>query len=97
MAKAEALRTAVLDRFSARDDLEEDPLYNWNGSGHLPWDQGVSLEEVERNTIRVSSTSPRTDRVTVRLLKDKFRVPSTTSSTIAFGLTTFPIRGSTPR
>jgi hypothetical protein len=69
MAKAEALRTAVLDRFSARDDLEEDPLYNWNGSGHLPWDQGVSLEEVERNTIGVSSTSPGTDRVTVRLLK----------------------------
>jgi hypothetical protein len=29
----------------------------------------VSLKEVERNTIRVLSTSPKIDRVTVRLLK----------------------------
>src|SRR6201996_9280218 len=69
MEKAEVLRTEILERFSAADDLDSDPLTNWNGTGHLRWGQTVSLEEVERNTIGVSSTSPGTDRVTVRLLK----------------------------
>ncbi|KAI0992128.1 hypothetical protein K3495_g16058, partial [Podosphaera aphanis] len=67
--KAEALREEILGRFDASDDLEEDPLENWEGSGHLPWDTTISMEEVERNTIGVSSTSPGTDNVTVRLLK----------------------------
>jgi hypothetical protein len=67
--KAEALRTEILERFSAVDDLDLDPLANWDGTGHLVWEQTVSLEEVEQNTIGVSSTSPSTDRVTVRLLK----------------------------
>jgi hypothetical protein len=69
MEKAEALRTEILERFSAADDLDLDPLANWDGTGHLVWEQTVSLEEVEQNTIGVSSTSPGTDRVTVRLLK----------------------------
>ena len=38
-------------------------------SPKLPWDTHLSLEETERNTIGVSSTSPGVDRVTVRLLK----------------------------
>src|SRR5277367_1623075 len=54
---------------AAAGDLDLDPLASWDGTGHLAWEQTVSLEEVERNTIGVSSTSPGTDRVTVRLLK----------------------------
>ena len=69
MEKAEALRSEVLGRFDAKDDLEQDPLADWDGTGNLQWNQTVSLEEVERNTIGVSSTSPGTDQVTVRLLK----------------------------
>jgi hypothetical protein len=69
MEKAEVLRTEILERFSAADDLDLDPLANWDRTGHLVWEQIVSLEEVEQNTIGVSSTSPSTDRVTVRLLK----------------------------
>jgi ribonuclease HI len=69
LGKAEALRAEVLDRFSANDDLPYDPLTDWDGSGRLDWQQTVSIEEVERNTIGVSSTSPGTDQVTVRLLK----------------------------
>jgi ribonuclease HI len=69
LEKAEALRSEVLDRFNAEDDLDHDPLQDWDGPGNLNWEQTVSLEEVERNTIGVSSTSPGTDRVTVRLLK----------------------------
>lgn len=69
MEKAETLRSEVLGRFRADDDLEQDPLEDWNGTGHLQWETHVSIEEVERNTIGVSSTSPGTDRVTVRLLK----------------------------
>jgi ribonuclease HI len=67
--KAEALRREVLDRFSASDDLHNDPLENWSGTGHLPWEKTVSVEEVELSTISTASTSPETDRVTVRLLK----------------------------
>lgn len=69
MEKAETLRSEILDRFSSADDLETNPLDNWDGTGHLQWDREVSMEEVERNTIGVSSTSPGTDKVTVRLLK----------------------------
>lgn len=69
LEKAETLRAAILGRFSAEDDLDHDPLDNWAGSGHLQWDTSISVEEVERNAIGVSSTSPGTDRVTVRLLK----------------------------
>ncbi|KFZ20594.1 hypothetical protein V502_03127, partial [Pseudogymnoascus sp. VKM F-4520 (FW-2644)] len=65
MEKAEALRSEVLGRFDAKDDLEQDPLADWDGTGHLQWNQAVSLEEVERNTIGVSSTSPGTDQVTM--------------------------------
>ena len=52
-----------------QDDLNYDPLQVWDGPGNLNWEQTVSLEEVERNMIGILSTSPGTDRVTVRLLK----------------------------
>jgi hypothetical protein len=63
------LREEILDRFSAEDDIAELQLEDYQGVTFLPWELTVSLEEVERYTIRVSSTSPGTDRVTVRLLK----------------------------
>jgi ribonuclease HI len=69
MEKAEVLREEILDRFSADDDLAEFQLEDFRGATYLPWEQTVSLEEVERCTIGVSSTSPGTDRVTVRLIK----------------------------
>jgi hypothetical protein len=69
MEKAEALRTEILNWYNAQDDLAGDPLSDWTGTGHLPWNQAASLEEVERYTIGVTSTSPGTDRITVRLLK----------------------------
>ncbi|RAL59212.1 hypothetical protein DID88_006667 [Monilinia fructigena] len=65
MEKAETLWSEVLDRFSASDDLAQDPLEPWDGAGTLPWSDTISMEEVERNTIGVSSTSPGTDRVTM--------------------------------
>jgi hypothetical protein len=69
LEKAEVLRTEILERFSANDDLESDPFTDWDGTGHLLWRQSVSIEEVERYTIGISSTSPGADKVTVRLLK----------------------------
>ena len=38
MEKAEALQTEILKRFSAADDLDLDPLANWDGTGHLAWE-----------------------------------------------------------
>lgn len=69
LEKAETMYTKILNRFSAADDLPDNPLDDWTGKGDLPWDATVTIEEVERNTIGVSSTSPGTDRATVRLLK----------------------------
>lgn len=71
LEKAETLYTGVLDRFSAEDDLEDDPLEDWDeaATAHLPWNRSVTFEEVERNVIGVTSTSPGIDKVTVRLLK----------------------------
>ncbi|RAL59878.1 hypothetical protein DID88_000505 [Monilinia fructigena] len=66
--KAQALLDKVLHRYDSTDDLEADPILE-NRASTLPWDTNVSLEEVERNTIGVSSTSPGADKVTVRLLK----------------------------
>jgi len=74
LEKAKALRKEVLGRFSSVDDLDHDPLgEDWEGTGNLNWNQHASEEEVERYTIGVSSTSPGTDRVTVRLLKACWR------------------------
>jgi hypothetical protein len=67
--KAKVLQTEILERFSAADNLDLDLLANWDRTGYLVWEQTVSFEEVEQNTISISSTSPGTDRVTVRLLK----------------------------
>ena len=66
--KAEALREAILCRFSSEDDLDAPPDMEGT-SPRLPWDTHLSLEETERNTIGVSSTSQGVDRLTVRLLK----------------------------
>ena len=70
--KAELLREKILQRFDIRDDLEEDPLTGMNVAqeGLIPWDTHVSMEEVEANTIKVSSTSPGVDQITVKLLKN---------------------------
>jgi hypothetical protein len=35
MEKAKVLRSKVLERFSAGDDLDYDPLQNWDGQGNL--------------------------------------------------------------
>lgn len=74
LQKAELLRSEVLGRFSAEDDLtdfnpEDFDADDYAGLTSLPWDYHISLEEVERCTIGVTSTSPGTDKVTVRLLK----------------------------
>ena len=71
LAKAEALRSEILNRFNASDDLLDLPdLHDLSTTTtQLLWDQAISMEETERNTIGVSSTSPGTDRITVRLLK----------------------------
>ncbi|RAL60221.1 hypothetical protein DID88_000001, partial [Monilinia fructigena] len=61
--KAQALLDKVLHRYDSTDDLEADPILE-NRASTLPWDTNVSLEEVERNTIGVSSTSPGADKVT---------------------------------
>ena len=66
LEKAEALREEVLNRFGAEDDLSYFPEETTTS---LPWSTHISLEETERNTIGVSSTSPGTDRSTVRLLR----------------------------
>jgi hypothetical protein len=67
LEKAEALREEVLNRYTAEDDLSHYP--SQETATPLPWNTHISLEEAERNTIGVSSTSPGTDRSTVRLLR----------------------------
>jgi hypothetical protein len=59
----------VLERFDTADDLEYNPLNDWDGTSKLPWDTALSIEETERNVIGVLSTSPGTDKITVRLLR----------------------------
>ena len=67
LEKAEALREEVLNRYTAEDDLGHYP--DQENADTLPWSTHISLEETERNTVGVSSTSPGTDRSTVRLLR----------------------------
>ena len=67
LEKAEALREEVLNRYTAEDDLRHYP--DQEATVTLPWSTHISLEEAERNTIGVSSTSPGTDCSTVRLLR----------------------------
>ena len=71
--KAEALRTAILTRFSADDDLpldiEEYLQHRPANDNTLPWDTYLSIEETEKSVIGVASTSPGPDRITVRLLR----------------------------
>ncbi|RAQ98553.1 putative RNA-directed DNA polymerase from transposon X-element [Stemphylium lycopersici] len=67
LEKAEALREEVLNRYTAEDDLGHYP--DQENADTLPWSTHISLEETERNTVEVSSTSLGTDRSTVRLLR----------------------------
>jgi Mrp family chromosome partitioning ATPase len=67
LEKAEALREEVLNQYTAEDDLRYYP--DQEATATLPWSTHISLEEAEQNTIGVSSTSPGTDRSTVRLLR----------------------------
>lgn len=66
--KAEALRTAILDRFNADDDLTDNDVPPARNPTLL-WDTNISMEEAEKNTIGVSSTSPGTDGISVRMLR----------------------------
>jgi hypothetical protein len=66
LEKAEALREGFLNRYTAEDNLSHPP--DQETAAPLPRSTYVSMEEAERNTIGVSSTSPGTDRSTVRLL-----------------------------
>ncbi|EDN04458.1 conserved hypothetical protein [Histoplasma mississippiense (nom. inval.)] len=61
----------VINEARDADDLEYDPLNDehWSGMGNLPWNPQIEMEEMERNTIEVQSTSPGTDGITVRMLK----------------------------
>jgi hypothetical protein len=67
LEKAEALREEVLNWFTAEDDLSR--YLNQECADTLLWSTHVLLEECERNTVGVSSTSLGTDRSTVRLLR----------------------------
>jgi ribonuclease HI len=70
LEKAEALREAILNRFTNEDDLPDSATEeSAHAPSRLPWDTFVSTEEAERCAIGVSSTSPGTDRISVRLLK----------------------------
>ena len=62
--EVEALREAGPDWFSAQDNFPDPPCAA-NTPGALPWDAYVSMEDV----IEVTSTSPGTDTITVRLLR----------------------------
>jgi len=69
--KAQSLAQNIIQRFSSADDLEEDPLQDWEEAELNPDLDCVgeaSMEEVEACTVAVRSTSPGVDRTTVRLL-----------------------------
>ncbi|RYC55822.1 hypothetical protein CHU98_g10381 [Xylaria longipes] len=68
--KAQALRNALLGRFSASDDLEYDPLEAHTvPRNYLPWDPYVSMEELEAATIKPKNTAPGIDACSVKLIK----------------------------
>ncbi|RAL60233.1 hypothetical protein DID88_000013 [Monilinia fructigena] len=62
--KTEALLEKVLHRYDDSDDLEYDPLKAEGRRPILPWTTAISLEEVEKSVIGVSSTSPGANRIT---------------------------------
>jgi ribonuclease HI len=70
--KAEKLRELILERFTDEDDLNADPLQDWSQEERhkeICWDTYATEEEVEKHTIKVTSTSPGVDAVTIALLK----------------------------
>jgi len=70
MEKAKCLQKAVLGRFSEENDLEIDPLEEWNQEeAKITWDTEVTLEEAQKSCIGVQSKAPGVDGITVRLLK----------------------------
>lgn len=68
--KAATLPTSIIDRYPPEADLQADPM-----EGHSPeeerhdWDTSVSYKKALEQLFGISSTSPGTDKVTVRLLK----------------------------
>ncbi|OHW89513.1 reverse transcriptase, partial [Colletotrichum incanum] len=67
--KAQALRKALLERFSARDDLPGNPFAIPVVTRRLiPWQDTVSIEEVRQATL-TETTTPGTDRITTKLLQ----------------------------
>ena len=72
LEKAKALVEMILQRFSAEDDLQDNPLHGWvgtEGREDLRFDDNVTLPEVTKHTVGVSSTSPGVDGITVNMLK----------------------------
>jgi hypothetical protein len=70
LEKAHALRKELLERCSEGDDLEGNPLEaQVTPSREIPWPEHLALEELAAHTIRVTSTAPGTDGITVRLLR----------------------------
>lgn len=68
--KAETLQREVLGRFSEVDDLDTDPLAEWDPQeATISWQTEISPEEAEKACVGVLSTSPGVDGVTVRLMK----------------------------
>jgi hypothetical protein len=59
----------VLERFDTADNLEYNPLNDWDRTSKLPWDTALSIEKTEHNVIKVLSTFLKTDKITVRLLR----------------------------
>ena len=70
--KARHIASTLLERFSAQDDLPDDPLAGWvpeEASELLFCQAPISEEEAEARTIGVKSTSPGIDRTSVKLMK----------------------------
>lgn len=68
--KAHALRKALLERFSNKDDLDFDPLkVQLAPKNYLPWRHHLSHEELELATIAPKNSAPGADGIPVRLLR----------------------------
>ncbi|WPJ61182.1 hypothetical protein SMAC4_13419 [Sordaria macrospora] len=77
-AKAEALRTALLERNSEEEDLET----GWVPTvprRRLPWSSVVHADEVYKTLCGSGNTSPGTDGITVRMLKASWEAIKTLS------------------
>lgn len=71
LEKVEALEGLILKRYTDEDDIDGDPLDGWSPDELTPgleWNPTATLEEVEKHTIGVSSTTAGVDGTTVRLM-----------------------------